>query len=146
MRRDVETRASLQVLIADCQFPGKGSIMAKAYHIRCLLGCLACAWVAGTGLLGSAIAQAVPYPLPPGYLGSYDQGFDTMAPRVGSKYTLTPSSQLTPICYDELRIAQVNNPPQNAQGFMAGCITAARHAMGIYYRCDRDDPVCARRP
>jgi hypothetical protein len=120
--------------------------MAKAYHIHCLLGCLACAWVAGTGLLGSAVAQAAPYPLPPGYLGSYDQGYDTIAPKVGSKYTLTPSSQLTPTCYDELRIAQVDNPPQNAQGFLAGCITAARHAIGIYYPCDRDDPVCARRP
>jgi hypothetical protein len=120
--------------------------MARAHRIHCLLGWLVLACVAGTALLGSAVATAAPYPLPPGYLGSYDQGYDTMAPDVGSKYALTPSTDLTPLCYDELRIAQSKNAPQNAQGFLSGCITAARHAMGIYYPCDRDDPVCTRRP
>lgn len=120
--------------------------MAKAYHIRCFLGCLVLACAAGKVLLVSAVAMAAPYPLPPGYLGSYDQGYDTMAPKVGSTYTLTPSSELTPLCYDELRIAQSSRAPENAQGFIAGCITGAQHAMGIYYPCDRDDPVCPRRP
>lgn len=122
--------------------------MAKAYQIRWLLGCLLLAWAAGTALLCTAVAVAVPpYPVPPGYLSSYDQGYDTMAPEVGSKYFLTPSSDLTPICYDELRIAQSSNPPENARGFVAGCIDAARHAIGIYYPCDRNgaDPVCPRR-
>jgi hypothetical protein len=120
--------------------------MAKAHHMPRFLGCLVLAWAAGKALLGSAAAMAAPYPLPPGYLGSYDQGYDTMAPKVGSTYTLTPSSELTPLCDDELRMAQANHAPENAQGFVAGCITAARHAMGIYYPCDRDDPVCPRRP
>lgn len=120
--------------------------MAKAYHIRWLLGCAVFAWAAGMALLGCAVAVAVPYPLPPGYLSSYDKGYDVMAPKVGSKYNLTPSSELTPLCYEELRIAQSGDAPENAQGFMAGCITAARHAIGIYYPCDRDDPVCTRRP
>jgi hypothetical protein len=122
--------------------------MAKAYHIRWLLGCLVFAWAEGTALLGSAVATGVPYPLPPGYLSSYDQGYDTMAPLVGSKYFFTPSSQLDPACYEELRIAQSETAPENANGFVAGCIDAARHAMGIYYPCDRfgDDPVCPRRP
>jgi hypothetical protein len=68
--------------------------MVKAYHIRWLPGCLVFAWAAGATLLGSAVATAVPYPLPPGYLSSYDQGYDTMAPAVGSKYALTPSTDL----------------------------------------------------
>lgn len=119
---------------------------AYAYHIRWLPGYLAFAWAAGTVLLSSAIAMAVPYPLPPGYLGSYDQGYDTMASQVGPKYFLAPSTELSPICHEELRIAQSKRPPENAEGFLAGCIDAARHAMGIYYPCDRngDDPVCPR--
>lgn len=122
--------------------------MAKAYHIRWLLGCLVFAWAAATAELVSAVAAAVPYPLPPGYLSSYDQGYNTMAPKVGSKYFLTPSSDLLPVCYDELRIARLSSAPENADGFVAGCRDAARHAMGIYYPCDRfgDDPVCPRRP
>jgi len=124
--------------------------MAKAYRIRWLLGCcLVFAWAEATAaLLGSAAATAVPYPLPPGYLSSYDQGYDTMAPFVGSKYFFTPSSQLGPACYEELRIAQSKTAPENADGFLAGCIDAARHGIGIYYPCDRfgDDPVCPRRP
>jgi hypothetical protein len=122
--------------------------MAEAYHIRWSLGCLVFAWAAGAALLGSAVATAVPYPLPPGYLSSYDQGYDTMASKAGSQYTLTPSTELYPVCYEELRIAQSKNPPENASGFVAGCVDAARHALGIYYPCDRfgDDPVCPRRP
>jgi hypothetical protein len=123
--------------------------MAKAYGIRCSLGCLLFAWAAGTSIVNSAAATAVPYPLPPGYLSSYDQGYNTMAPKVGSHYyTLTPSTDLYPVCYDELRTAQSTNTPENARGFVAGCIDAARHSMGIYYPCDRngDDPVCPRRP
>jgi hypothetical protein len=122
--------------------------MAKAHHIRWLFGCLVFAWAEGTALLGNAVAAAVPYPLPPGYLSSYDQGYATMAALVGSKYFFTPSSQLRPPCYEELRIAQSETAPENADGFVAGCTDAARHAMGIYYPCDRfgDDPVCPRRP
>lgn len=122
--------------------------MARTYHIHWSRGWLVLAWAAGTTLLGSAVAMAVPYPLPPGYLGSYDLGYDTMAPKVGSKYFLTPSTDLYPVCSNELTIAKSENPPENAQGFVAGCVDAARHAMGIYYPCDRngDDPVCPRRP
>jgi hypothetical protein len=121
--------------------------MAKAYHHRWLLGCLVFAWAAGAALLGSPAARAAPYPLPPGYLSSYDQGYNTMAPIVGSKYFFTPASPLAPACQEELRIAQSTNGPENNDGFVAGCIDAARHAMGIYYPCDRfgDDPVCPRR-
>src|ERR1700727_2537563 len=122
--------------------------MAKAYHHRWLLGCLVFAWAVGTPLLGTPAATAVPYPLPPGYLNSYDQGYNTMAPIVGSKYFFTPTSPLAPACQEELRIAQSKNGPENNDGFVAGCIDAARHEMGIYYPCDRfgDDPVCPRRP
>lgn len=96
----------------------------------------------------AAIAKAVPYPLPPGYLGSYDQGYNAMYPLVGAKYHFTVSSPVEPACYDELRIAQSTNAPENAGGFVAGCVDAARHAVGIFYPCDRngDDPVCPRRP
>ena len=122
--------------------------MAKDHHIRLLLGCLVCASAAGTALLGSAMATAVPYPLPPGYLSAYDQGYATMTPLVGSKYFFTVSSTLGPPCIDELRIAHSQAAPDNDSGFVAGCIDAARHAIGIYYPCDRfgDDPVCPRRP
>lgn len=121
--------------------------MAKAYNIRFFLGCLVFAGAAGMALHGSAIAVAVPYPLPPGYLSSYDQGYDAMTPLVGSKYYFTPSSELGPPCYEVLRIAQSKNAPESADGFVAGCIDAARHALGISYPCDRfgDDPVCPRR-
>lgn len=123
--------------------------MAKAYNIRLFLGCLVFAGAAGMALYGSAIVVAVPYPLPPGYLSSYDQGYDAMTPLVGSKYyfTFTPSSQLSLPCYEELRIAQSKskNAPESADGFVAGCIDAARHALGIYYPCVADDPVCPRR-
>ena len=121
--------------------------MTKAYHIRWLDGCLVFDCAEGTALLGSAVAMAVPYPLPPGYLGSYDQGYNTMATKVGSKYFLNPTSELYLICNEELRLAS-NTPPENGDGFVAGCVDAARHAMGIYYPCDRngDDPVCPRRP
>lgn len=122
--------------------------MAKANHRRRFLGFLISVGAATAGLLGNAIAQAVPYPLPPGYLSSYDQGYNTMTPQVGSKYFLVPSTPLDPLCADELRIAQTKNPPESVDGFVAGCIDAARHALGIYYPCDRfgDDPVCPRRP
>lgn len=125
--------------------------MTKAYHAHWLLGCLTFAWAAGAAVLsviGSPAATAVPYPLPPGYLSSYDQGYNTMAPIVGSKYFFTPSSVLTPACHEELRLAQPKNAPENDDGFLAGCIDAARHAIGIHYPCDRngDDPVCPRRP
>lgn len=122
--------------------------MAKTYRIPWSNGCWVFAWAAATALLTSAVAVAVPYPLPPGYLSSYDQGYTTMAPKVGSKYFLNPSSDLFPVCHYELRSAQSKNAPENADGFVAGCIDAARHAMGIYYPCDRfgDDPVCPRRP
>ena len=122
--------------------------MAKAHHIRWLPGCLVFTWVAGAALIGTAVAAAVPYPLPPGYLSSYDQGYDTMAAKVGSRYFFTPSSEPSPVCYDELRIASSKNRPESADGFVAGCIDAARHAIGLYYPCDRngDDPVCPRQP
>jgi hypothetical protein len=122
--------------------------MAKAYRDHWLLGCLVFAWAAGTALLGSPVARAVPYPLPPGYLSSYDQGYNTMTPEVGTKYFFPLTADLSPSCHEELRIAQSKNAPENADGFVAGCIDAARHAMGIYYPCDRwgDDPVCPRRP
>lgn len=121
--------------------------MKKVHPVRSLLRCLVFAGATGMALHGSAAAGAVPYPLPPGYLGSYDQGYDVMAPIVGSKYHFTPSSQLIPPCYEELRIAQANNAPESADGFVAGCVDAARHALGIYYPCDRfgHDPVCPRR-
>lgn len=121
--------------------------MTKAHPVRSFLRCLVFAGAAGIALHGSAVADAVPYPLPPGYLGSYDQGYDAMAPIVGSKYHFTPSSRLSPPCYEELRIAQAKNAPESEDGFVAGCIDAARHALGIYYPCDRfgDDPVCPRR-
>jgi hypothetical protein len=122
--------------------------MAKALNQRWLLGSLVFAWTAGTAVLGNPAAMAAPYPLPPGYLSSYDQGYNTMAPIVGSKYFFTPASPLGPACQEELRIARSQNGPENNDGFVAGCIDAARHAMGIYYPCDRfgDDPVCPRRP
>jgi hypothetical protein len=135
--------------VATVNFPRKGLTMAKAQHINWLPACLVFAWAAAAQtVLGSAVARAVPYPLPPGYLGSYDQGYQTMAPEVGSKYFFNPSSPLSPACIEELRIAQSKNPPENADGFLAGCIDAARHGIGIYYPCDRngDDPVCPRRP
>jgi hypothetical protein len=121
---------------------------ATLARIRWLIGCLVFAWAAGTAVLASAVAAAVPYPLPPGYLSSYDQGYNTMAPLVGSKYFFTPSSQPEMACHAELRIAQPKNAPENADGFLAGCIDAARHGIGVYYPCDRfgDDPVCPRRP
>lgn len=121
--------------------------MSKDHRVHWLFGCLAFAEAAGAVLLSSAVAAAVPYPLPPGYFSSYDQGYDTMAPEVGVKYFLTPSTELGPVCQEELRIAQSKNPPENTDGFLAGCIDAGRHAMGIYYPCDRngDDPVCPRR-
>ncbi|OBH05889.1 hypothetical protein A5695_06535 [Mycobacterium sp. E1747] len=103
---------------------------------------------ATTNLLGIGVASAVPYPLPPGYLASYDQGYATMTRDSGSKYVLKPSTELYSVCYDELRTAQAKDSPANEQGFVAGCVDAARHSMGIYYPCDRngDDPVCPRRP
>lgn len=115
---------------------------------RFLPGALVFACASALALLGSAAATAVPYPLPPGYLSSYDQGYDTMAPIVGSKYFFNFSSPLAPACQEELRIAQSKNAPQSNEGFLAGCKDAARHAIGIYYPCDRngDDPVCPRRP
>jgi hypothetical protein len=122
--------------------------MAKAHRIHCLAGCLAFVGVSVLAVTGSAVAAAVPYPLPPGYLSSYDMGYDAMSSEVGSKYHFTPTSELSASCQDELRIARSKNPPESADGFVAGCIDAARHAMGIYYACDRngDDPVCPRRP
>jgi len=122
--------------------------MAKAHRIHWLPGCLGFVCASVTAAACGAVATAVPYPLPPGYLSSYDMGYDTMSSEVGSKYHLNPSSSLSPTCQDELRIAQSKNPPESADGFVAGCIDAARHAMGIYYACDRngDDPVCPRRP
>lgn len=121
--------------------------MARSRQTPWLLGCLMFTCLAMTGGVDSAVVEAVPYPLPPGYLSSYDQGYDTMASEFGSKYHFTPSSALGPACNEELRIAQYKNPPQSGDGFVAGCIDAARHAMGIYYPCDRngDDPVCPRR-
>jgi hypothetical protein len=122
-------------------------MMLKVSGIRSFFGCLVFTAAAGMALHVSAVAAAAPYPLPPGYLASYDQGYDAMKPIVGSKYHFTPSSQLGPPCYEELRIAQAKNAPESADGFVAGCIDAARHALGIYYPCDRfgDDPVCPRR-
>lgn len=122
--------------------------MVRSYYVRWLLGLLVFAGPSGMALQGTAaVATAVPYPLPPGYLSSYDQGYSTMAREVGSKYFLAPATNLSPVCHEELRIAQSRNPPENADGFLAGCIDAARHGMGIYYPCDRngDDPVCPRR-
>jgi hypothetical protein len=122
-------------------------MMAKVHRLGSVHRCLVFTCAAAIALHGSTIAAAVPYPLPPGYLGSYDQGYEAMAPMVGSKYHFTPSSPLSPPCYEELRIAQANTAPESAEGFVAGCIDAARHALGIYYPCDRfgDDPVCPRR-
>lgn len=122
--------------------------MTKAYDIRRLLGCTVFACAAGMAPLGSPVAAAVPYPEPPGYFSSYDQGYQTMTAEAGTKYFFTPLRPLEPPCYEELRIAQSKNAPESADGFIAGCIDAARHAMGIYIPCDRngDDPVCPRRP
>ncbi len=121
--------------------------MAKVNRRYWRLGYVVLPWVAVTTLVGGALANAVPYPLPPGYLSSYDHGYDTMTPKVGQKYFLTPSSDLYPVCYDELRIAKSINASEDSAGFVAGCVDAARHAMGIFYPCDRngDDPVCPRR-
>jgi len=122
-----------------------GAVLAR---IRWSVPCLVFVWAAGTAVQDGAVAAAAPYPLPPGYLSSYDQGYSTMTPLVGSKYFFGPSSQLDGACHAELKIAQPKNAPENADAFMAGCIDAARHAIGIYYPCDRfgDDPVCPRRP
>jgi hypothetical protein len=122
--------------------------MAKARRLGLLLGWLTFASVAGMVTLGSPVAGGAPYPLPPGYIGSYDQGYNTMAPEVGTKYFFGLRTDLSPVCHEELRIAQSKIPPENADGFLAGCIDAARHGIGIYYPCDRfgNDPVCPRRP
>ena len=122
--------------------------MAKVLNQRWLLGSLVFTCTAGTAIFGNPAAMAAPYPLPPGYLSSYDQGYNTMAPIVGSKYFFTPTSPLAPACQEELRIARSKNGPENDDGFVAGCIDAARHGIGIFYPCDRfgDDPVCPRRP
>ena len=123
--------------------------MAKAHRIYWSAACLAFVGASVMAVAGSAVAAAVPYPLPRGYLSSYDMGYDTMSSEVGSKYHFTVTSTLSASCQDELRIARSKNPaPESGDGFVAGCIDAARHAMGIYYACDRhgDDPVCPRRP
>lgn len=122
--------------------------MTRWYRIRWWHGCLLVSFAGGIYLIGGAEATAVPYPLPPGYFSSYDQGYNTMAPLAGAKYHFTLSSPVEPACYDELRIAQSGSAPEVPDGFIAGCIDAARHAVGIYFPCDRfgDDPVCPRRP
>lgn len=148
MLKRVRIAAATYMLTAgDWQFPW-GFIVAKAHHIRRRLGSVALAWAAATALLGSAVAGAVPYPLPPGYFPSYDTGYALMTALAGVKYHLFPSTDMYPVCQNELRIARSEYPPADADGFVAGCIDAGRNSLGIFYPCDRngDDPVCPRRP